>query len=243
MVLEESGVNMSLTISQTNKSTVEKLIYKMLTTSTGMALCDSGGADGRNWQRNQKKTLQDFRNELPVSVEVGQYEEGEIFYTISLFHYLKNGLELDALSTAFNRKPVNEWDSELYGVSQKGYDWLMSYGFKIGRTFNSYNGDSALSQVIQGTWLTMNERDYLLLQIHQGADVRGGYTDAKLFYCPEYQNGALSEDVHGTVTRANGDSVQVSNIYDGWNITEDESPYAKIKMGKGDNIELFLSDV
>ena len=29
---------------------------KMLTENTGVAMCDSGGEDGRHWQRNQKIT-------------------------------------------------------------------------------------------------------------------------------------------------------------------------------------------
>ena len=36
------------------RQTVEQTIYGMLTESTGAALCDSGGAYGRHWQRNQK---------------------------------------------------------------------------------------------------------------------------------------------------------------------------------------------
>ena len=48
--------------------------------------------------------------------------------------------------------------------------------------FNTYNGGSDLSQVLQGAWLEDADGDtYLLLQIHGGCDVRGGYTDAKLF--------------------------------------------------------------
>jgi hypothetical protein len=34
---------------------------------------------------------------------------------------------------------------------------------------------------VQGQQLEFNGDDYILLQIHNGADVRGGYTDAKLF--------------------------------------------------------------
>ena len=48
--------------------------------------------------------------------------------------------------------------------------------------FNTYNGDSDLSQILQGAWLEDADGDtYLLLQIHGGCDARGGYTDAKLF--------------------------------------------------------------
>jgi hypothetical protein len=52
---------------------------------------------------------------------------------------------------------------------------------KVDRTFNTYNGDSDLSQILQGSWLTINDEPYLLLQVHGGCDARGGYTNAKLF--------------------------------------------------------------
>jgi hypothetical protein len=51
----------------------------------------------------------------------------------------------------------------------------------VKHTFNTYNWDSDLSQVLQGSWIDIGGQQYLLLQIHNGCDVRGGYTDAKLF--------------------------------------------------------------
>ena len=41
----------------------KQLIYKMLTQNTGAHFLDSGGAYGRNWERNQVKTIEDFENE------------------------------------------------------------------------------------------------------------------------------------------------------------------------------------
>jgi hypothetical protein len=37
--------------------TTEEIIYEMLTESTGTNFLDSGGDNGRFWQRNQTKTL------------------------------------------------------------------------------------------------------------------------------------------------------------------------------------------
>jgi len=42
---------------------IQKLVYKMLTENTGVHFLDSGGTDGRMWQRNAKKTIEDFANE------------------------------------------------------------------------------------------------------------------------------------------------------------------------------------
>ena len=71
----------------------------MLTTSTGEALCDSGGLYGRHWEKNQKRSLKDFENEPVVS---GSKENED--QTVSVFHYLTEnaGLELDELCEGYN---------------------------------------------------------------------------------------------------------------------------------------------
>lgn len=214
---------------------VKKIIYKMLVENTGKALCDSGGAYGRHWQENQKKTMKDFENEPDVKWD-GEY------YIISVFHYLVNGLEIDNICQMFNKKfvPAKDWEStEFYGVSAKGEAFLLNdLGMEAIRTFNSYNGDSALSQVIQGTWLKFNDKQYLLLQIHNGCDVRGGYTDARLFYCPAFEDGALTEDVHGIVTKVDGQEIRVDNIYNGYSLTDEQGQ--EVTINDSDKVELWL---
>lgn len=171
---------------------LNRLIYSMLTENTGRSLCDSGDAYGRNWQRNANKTLEDFEKEPEATLEISLLEyDGKIRYdfdpTISLYHKLTKTLDLDDLCDEFNAMPVDDWDSEYYGVSAAGQKWLDDHGFSVaqysGDSFNSYNWGSILSQVIQGVVLTDDGgiNKYVLLQVHGGCDVRGGYTDAKLF--------------------------------------------------------------
>ena len=210
---------------------VEKLIYKMLTEGTGEALCDSGGAYGRHWQKNQKRSFNDFNNDVEVEWDGDDY-------TISVYHYLANSLELNGICNTFNSqfKIMADWESNIYGVSAKAEKWLKDCHFEIKRSFNSYNGESALSQVIQGTWLDLAGKPYLLLQIHRGCDVRGGYTDAKLFYCPD--ESALIENVIGTITRKNGQYVNVDNLYNGYSLTSEDGK--EIKITTDDKVELYL---
>lgn len=227
---------MKTLIKKAKTLTVEAHIAQMLTENTGTALCDSGGLSGRMWQRNQGKTIKAFEKEPAVTFEP-EYQG----YTISLYHYLTKGLDLDAISREFNQTfvPATEWDSEdFYGVSKAGDAWIKAYGFKVGRTFNSYNGESNLSQVIQGTWLELGERNYLLLQIHGGADVRGGYTDARLFYVPGYEEGALTEDVYGQVTKKDGTTINIDNRYDGVSLGDEDGK--AVEIVEGDKVELWL---
>lgn len=162
---------------------VQKLVYSMLTENTGTHFLDSGGADGRMWQKNQHKTLQDFKHEPEVQYFFDRrYEEFERH--VSVFHYLSN-LELDEICDHFNKlnKNTKDWDGEFYGVSSKAQEYLdimIDRGCEP-RIWNTYNGESDLSQTLQGANLTICGDDYMLVQIHNGADVRGGYTDAKLF--------------------------------------------------------------
>ena len=167
----------------------QKLVHAMLTENTGSHMLDSGGAYGRNWSRNQAKTIEDFDNEQEQTIEKSEWtdKDGETHTEyerrVSVFHYLSE-LELDHVCEEFNQRNADcpDWDGDFgYGVSQSGADFLELIGMESKYEFNTYNGDSDLSQVLQGAWLDMDGDTYLLLQIHGGCDVRGGYTDAKLF--------------------------------------------------------------
>lgn len=170
----------------------QKLIYKMLTENTGIHFLDSGFSNGRMWQRNQKKTIQDFINE---EEETYFFDGRNLERTVSVFHYLSD-LELDDICDKFNRRNNNpkDWEgelpsinnSEIYGVSKRAANWLTeNYPVDVEYTVNTYNHDSDLSQILQYSkieiWLDGQNETYFLIQIHGGADARGGYTDAKLF--------------------------------------------------------------
>ena len=194
---------------------VKQAIYEMLTEGTGSALCDSGGAYGRHWQRNQKKSIKDFEADSPVSFEK------DCGYTISVFHYLNSvNMELDDICDKFNKinTEADNWDSDIHGVSSEGIEYLRELGAKHGDGWNTYNGETSLSQVLQGCYVDIDNEDYVLIQIHQGCDVRGGYTDARLFLLNDTA-WLPSEQVYGTVTLENGDEVQVDNCYNGSSLT------------------------
>ena len=47
---------------------------------------------------------------------------------------------------------------------------------------NTYNGEDLLSQTIQYIYFSNHSNTYVILQIHGGCDVRGGYTAPKVFH-------------------------------------------------------------
>ena len=191
-----------ITKTQKTTSNIEELIFSMLTENTGTHMCDSGGTNGRMWQRNANKCLADFEAEPQ---ELYQYDPkyNEIYRTVSVFHYLTHNLEVDSIAFNFNELNTNakDWeadceedDASLYGVSFNAWlNLVTSNEVEVSRSWNTYNGDSDLSQILQGANLTINEENYVLIQIHGGADARGGYTDAKLFKCGEHMDGMIHE--------------------------------------------------
>lgn len=173
--------------------TLEQTIAAMLTENTGTHFLDSGGAYGRAWQQNAGKTVEDFRAKPSATAEIYIREwkgqpSVEILPCVDVFHLLTGGaLELCAYCDTFNALPVEDWDGEYSGVSAEGQRWLDDYGFEAqGQAFNTYNWAANHSQVMQGQELTCGEESFILLQIHGGADVRGGYTDAKLFKLSDF---------------------------------------------------------
>lgn len=152
-------------------------IYAMLTTNTGAHLLDSGGYYGRNWERNAAKSLDDFITE-PHS-----WMDAYGCLTISLFHHLDGAVDFEAkLDAEYRAFTEGSEASHLEDIE----NWIESIGATEGYSDNSYNHESALSQVIQYTTFEYDGSQYVALQIHQGCDVRGGYTRPWIF--------ALSDD-------------------------------------------------
>lgn len=222
---------------------LKRTILKMLTENTGKSFLDSGMANGRHWQRNQGLTIKAL--DATPSARWDGY-----CYVVSVWHFLLGRLWLDEVCKAFNRAcvPAADWDGGIaHGLSAKGERWLQKRRFEpCGRNggFNTYNDSSPLSQECQGTWLTNDPnwdgdfdyytQYYLLLQIHGGCDVRGGYTDARLFRCSP--SDFYTWDVYGTVTRPNGDTVEVCTNYTGNSLTTDDGK--EVEIGEEDTVSL-----
>ena len=170
---------------QTITNNTEEVIYGMLTENTGTHFLDSGGTSGRAWQRNAKKTLEDFRNEPEAWLDP---EWPDI--TKSTYWHLMNHLEHDAGLTAAYHKfaeayldeswlEINELWLDKLGVPEEGGEFYSDARW----SFNTYNfpDEWLVSQTLQGTMFGLGGEAYLILQVHGGADVRGGYTRPQVF--------------------------------------------------------------
>lgn len=177
---------------------VDKKLISMLKENTGIHMMDSGGQGNRNWQRNQ---LIDFGKQEPFSLNFSilrpfdnvmkrrlSYGDGELSIEISrdVFHYLRERLEITERSRSLNRNFKNfnrRKDQQDEGWLVVAENWLQEYypenSHRERNWVNTYNGECLLSQTLQ--FLEFEEG--IILQIHGGADVRGGYTVPYIFEC------------------------------------------------------------
>jgi len=168
----------------TKLGATDKALIEMLTEDTGRHMLDSGGAYGRNWERNQAR---DFMAEpsSTLTIRAGDWHDqhAEIEVTHSVFHWLRDRLDYEPKMTAafkrFAAKPENEdkcWLELMEEYAHKPQ-------FSNVQTVNTYNGEDLLSQTLQYTMFDCEEsgEQYVLLQIHGGRDVRGGYTAPRVF--------------------------------------------------------------
>jgi hypothetical protein len=186
----------------------KRMIAKMLTTNTGTHMLDSGGVYGRNWERNQGR---DFEAEASGTLEFRVYNGSpEIDATLSVYHWLSDRLEYDAkLDRRFYRwatRPSRADDPWLVSAEEfvkhladhDGREVTGLYGDGDPFTINTYNGEDMLSQTIQYVYFEMDGDPYVLLQIHGGCDVRGGYTRPYAFQVPG--DGAdIMDNAKGTI--------------------------------------------
>jgi hypothetical protein len=161
------------------------IIIGMLKENTGTHFLDSGGAYGRNYERNQKR---DFEKEPACEVDAsffyhnGERQEDVLFY-YNVFHYLNNFLEyepnLQKEFDEFEKLPENK-DKNWLQLMQEFAESKNDEKYAVYST-NTYNYDNIISQVLQYTRFKIDGEDYILLQVHGGCDVRGGYTAPKIF--------------------------------------------------------------
>ena len=172
-----------MTMTVTHMSTAEA-VAAMLTEPTGRSILDSGGAYGRNWERNAGRGLADWQGQPRA------WSESWGCVSLSVFHYLTERVEyMPELDAAWQ-----EWAEAADPDDRRGwldladeYAGLMhtgeaAYGeLTEPRSWNTYNGEDALAQVLQGVTYADGDAVYVLLQIHGGCDVRGGYTRPRVF--------------------------------------------------------------
>ena len=152
------------------------MIKSMLTENTGVYMCDSGGKDGRMWQRNQNR---DFENEPRETFE-------DYGITISTYHFLMENVKRDDFSVALEKQFYKQYSdadmSDMEDFACEMHSKKNGWAIDVPQVTNTYNGDSLVEQTLQYVpFFVKGVGWYVALQIHNGADVRAGYTKARIF--------------------------------------------------------------
>ena len=166
--------------------TIQKKIQEMLKENTGTHMLDSGMDNNRHWQQNQDV---DFSKVPRYTIEM--YTRDELVYTRSVYWFLTDCLKISEDSESFQKMFKSKYrkseDCDLADMESFG-DYLKDnlgatglYGDGEPFTVNTYNGECTLSQTLQFLYFEIGKKHLVILQIHGGCDVRGGYTRPYIF--------------------------------------------------------------
>lgn len=167
------------------QTATDKKLIAMFTENTGRHMLDSGGAYGRNWERNQKlgNSLRVW-NSRPDVIVSGDSDGVEL--TIDAYKFLRSHLSYDSDCRKLNAKLkrfASKADQKCKSWPETLQEFCDSIGASISGGENTYNGDCLLSQTLQYWVVEFDDLpgEYVILQVHGGCDVRGGYTDPVIF--------------------------------------------------------------
>jgi len=170
------------------------VIKQMFLEKTGTHYLDSGGVFGRGWQLKQAIEDDDWMEKPSIRVEIDKYGEEYDFYVRKntyqfLCEHLTYDIKMDKKFHEFCNTEENKKEG-YYQCMRKFRDYMKEENFMLYCGENTYNGDSCLDEVLQFDILTNESEDYIILQTHNGCDVRGGYSaphvfslDAEEFLC------------------------------------------------------------
>lgn len=180
------------------KRTIETAIAGLLKENTGRALGDNAGyCGGRHWEKNQET---DFSKEpdLTTTYWVPTKDQGlewvpvkneNLGFTLSTYQYLVSRLDVTEASEKENAKLQALLQADEEDLYEIGYmeqfatsrnDKSEDYCIWLS-PLNTYNGECNLSQTLQFSIYARKGASFIVLQIHGGADVRGGYTTPQVF--------------------------------------------------------------
>jgi len=165
----------------TIQRTVAESLAAQFTEDTGRHILDSGGAYGRGFERLAGMTAADFEALPAVTVDP---EYGDV--SVSLFHVLRQHLSVTPDTVELTRRfrayvestPKGE---AYYNSADSVEEFLDGIGAERSRTDNTYNYETLADGVVQYVEFTLDADQYIALSTHNGADVRGGYSDYVIY--------------------------------------------------------------
>ena len=159
------------------------MLAAQFTEDTGRHMLDSGGAYGRGFERRAGMTAEHFLAVPQVTIEdIGFHP----YPSVSTFHLLLKHFEHTRraadLTAEFRAYVAATPDGDAYYNSADSVEeWLDALGVTDYRGDNTYNYDTYLDGVVQYVAFILDGDHYVALSTHNGADVRGGYSDYVIY--------------------------------------------------------------
>lgn len=156
-------------------------IEQILKENTGANMLDSGDIYGREYEKNIKNGI--LTGYQPVDFYIDEKnKEVEITPTVPVYDFLSYNLDYDDKLDDWFNYIVEKIGLDAYSiVDQEQALEEMPDIEDISQCYNTYNGECVLSQTLQFHHFEYWSEDYVLLQVHGGCDVRGGYTYPQVF--------------------------------------------------------------
>lgn len=194
-------------------SETKEVIKNMLSENTGKHFLDSGGTSGRIWQRHQASLEKDpnfFENEPQAYFEI--WNNKIEYVVISLYHWLNENLiydpELQAQYDEFNEGSEEPYFQDMLNfadhVEQMGATGL--YGDSSPMVEYTYNCENSFSQDFQFVYFELDGTSYAIIQSHNGADARGGFSAPKCFQISGHTLDSASFFMWNDFTITDGDN-------------------------------------
>ena len=164
---------------------IKEVIDKILKEPIAKHMLDSGGAYGYLFEKNQSEGY--LQGLVPVEEYTDEeLKERTLDVTIPVYDFLTYNLERDEDAIAKEQqimKKLEKLDINPYHIFE--VEEIIKEKFQEGMMpidyINTYNFEEYISQTIQFCPFMSDDEDYIILQVHNGCDVRGGYTEPKVF--------------------------------------------------------------
>ncbi len=172
---------------------LHRALVEMATENTGVHMLDSGGSMGRGWQQMRGMLsggYDPFEQDLDVEIDADR----GISATINVMAFLYQQLEMtsgsEELQAKFDKIANDNEREAWYDIKRLFFEGLPHEELY---SENTYNRDCILSKTLQYVVFRWEGDSYILLEMHNGADVRGGYSAPKMFSMAEEDNWHYAE--------------------------------------------------
>lgn len=175
---------------------ISRIVRQMFRENTGSHFLDSGGAYGYRYNRKLPRygvRVHATKWDWDCSINTARWVDGMCQFDRGMDRRFHSFARRSESADSGWLELMEEWTSQMHQKNN-------SYREETPRTFNTYNWDNELDRVLQGVTFWVDNEVYVILQSHNGCDVRGGYStphvfsikdidyfgdDRIEFYCPE----------------------------------------------------------